>query len=75
MADNFSDVSDKLAKALASLDGAKKLVQSAEANVVEAASKRDKAAEGVKAVEAAVAELHRTLKAHVEEALGVKHNG
>jgi uncharacterized coiled-coil DUF342 family protein len=73
--DGFKEVSDKLEKAMGGLAEARKVKDAAEQFVVSALAKRDSASAQVKSAEDAVGELHRTLKAVVEGALGVKHNG
>lgn len=72
---SFKDISDQLQKALSNLEGAKKVKEDAEAKVQTALAAREAASEAIKAVEAAVVELHAGLKAHVEGAVGIKHNG
>jgi len=73
MAEDFKSVSDTLAKAMEGLAAARKTQAQAQSVVQDALAKRDAASEQVKSAEDAVGELHRTLKAVVEAALGVEH--
>lgn len=73
--DVFKEVSDKLANALKGLTEAKSDYAFAAEAVAKAKRELDAQAGKVSAVEAAVGELHRVLKAHVEGALGVEHKG
>lgn len=74
MAD-YKELSEKLSKALDKFNESKRNYENAEFAVNKAKEESQVAFAKLGDAHTAVAELQRSLKAHVEEALGVTHNG